>query len=127
MPEVQALFLCFKSIEHDSSEESTRDTKELLAEAIKVVQSFSSSFKEKSNKLKRKLQSNSQEKEDIHKKLIAVDGSSQSKKYFTVAVPEGLRAGSTFTTVINVGETSKKVKLKVPSNESKKLRFSLYV
>lgn len=49
------------------------------------------------------------------------------KKYFTVNVPDGLIAGSTFAATIRYGETTKKVKLKVPSNNSKRLRFQLDV
>ena len=56
-----------------------------------------------------------------------VPQTSTIKKYFTVNVPVGLPAGSTFTASIRHGGFTKKVKLKVPTNEPKRLRFCLEV
>jgi hypothetical protein len=49
------------------------------------------------------------------------------KKSFEVAIPEGLKQGETFLTSIAVGDTTKRVRLTVPSETASCLRFSLEV
>jgi hypothetical protein len=49
------------------------------------------------------------------------------KKLFEVAVPQGVKAGETFITTIQVGEFKKKVRLTVPPGDVTTLRFSLEV
>ena len=48
-------------------------------------------------------------------------------KSFEVAIPEGLKKGDTFLTSIAIGDSTKRVRLTVPSESASSLRFSLEV
>mmetsp|Transcript_18618 Transcript_18618/g.28908 ORF Transcript_18618/g.28908 Transcript_18618/m.28908 type:complete len:1041 (-) Transcript_18618:55-3177(-) len=62
------------------------------------------------------------------KKQKVQHGEEMTKKTFVVGVPDGLSVGSTFQVNVKVGPTfTKRVKLKVPSNNSKRLRFAVSV
>jgi hypothetical protein len=53
------------------------------------------------------------------------DTSSPSKKRFSVEIPEGLSEGDTFVTLVNIGDTSRKVRLTGPPGAVSKIRFGL--
>jgi hypothetical protein len=94
-----------------------------------LFSSLSGSFFSKKAPAKTKKGNDSSEPESAGgKRKESSEAKETSKKVsFEVAVPKELVAGDTFLTTVKVGETTQKVKLKVPEGSPSTLRFTLKV
>ena len=125
-----------------SAAEEGRGKVELLEKALDTCQDLfnnkgGSHFARQRKKLKMKRKSTSSVAASKPKQDSSSGGKKQKsgqqqeemmKKTFVVGVPDGLSVGSTFQVNVKVGPTfTKRVKLKVPSNNSKRLRFAVSV
>ena len=133
--EVDSLLLVYQTIEKNQHLVGN-DKAAILKDAITKLKSLSkqSNLKlQKSSKRKgSQVEADELLNENVETKRSKIDPTNSNvsevemvKKYFTVNVPDGLSQGSSFVATIRYGEVSKKVKLKVPSNNSKRLRFQL--